>query len=78
MNVVHKNIIKEHHPHISNRLELLWGSNEFDVYVQSLFLNDRDPPRKGFDYKVLVSLVHLANEHRAKFPMFYKASLWDV
>ena len=46
------------HKHITDKIELMWGTNDCDVYINSLLLADR--ARSGFDpntYSVLFTLL---------------------
>lgn len=57
--VVRPLITAKRHPHIINRLALLWGSNEdATAYLDSLVISSR-PERRGFAMEVLTELCDL-------------------
>lgn len=51
-------IIKEKHPKIGKRLELIWGSPEASKYLDSIMISDRNF-RMGFSVEVFDALLKL-------------------
>lgn len=61
-------LINDKFPHIGKRIELMWGSNECAVYINSLLTDTRDGKRKGFPREVADALFRLSNLHDVEFP----------
>ena len=49
-------VIAERHPHISNKIEMLWGHVELRHYLNSLFMDARGGTRQGFEPHIAKSL----------------------
>lgn len=60
-------VIKQHHPHISDKVELLWGTPELHNYLNSLIIDDRHyrtgETRQGFRPEVIAALMKLHQQH---------------
>lgn len=52
---------------ISDILELFWGHHEFYIYIEKLFINDRDSKRQGFPPDVFMALSKLNALHTETF-----------
>ena len=73
-------LVRESHPHIARRIELLWGHIETHDYIMSLFMDTRDGQRKGFSQEVAKALMLLVHIHGDLFPHTVKQinSRYDV
>ena len=58
--------IESQFPKISSRLELLWGSPEFEMYIKELSIVDRDH-RQGFPPEIFSAILTLEKIHWEKF-----------
>lgn len=70
-------IINSYYPHIGNKLSLLWGYTEFNNYIATLFLDDRDGKRSGFPYEHMRALLTIAETHKRMFPNLLTTDIWD-
>jgi len=61
-------VIRKAHPHIAQRIELMWGYVELHDYVMDLFMDTRDGQRRGFSEEVSKALMHLMHIHSDLFP----------
>lgn len=60
--------LKEVHPHIAIKVELLWGTEELDVYLSKLLLDTRDGQRQGFQPNVATLLMLLQDLNDLQLP----------
>jgi hypothetical protein len=64
------------HPHVYEKLDLLWGTKEFLEYVKNLMTYDRET-RDGFSISVLGEIVAIQEAHQKAFPYLVKIDIWD-
>jgi hypothetical protein len=55
-------------------LELLWGSDMFNEYINNILNDTRDGKRQGFPKPILEALMGLQNTHHRFFPHLIKPS----
>lgn len=53
-------------PHVCNRVCLMWGTREFDAYIDSLVMDSRDGARKGLPLAVGAELLWLQNVNKLR------------
>lgn len=58
-------------PHVYNKLELFWGEPEFDNFISSLIVTQRESVRQGFPVEIMNELLSV---HTHTMPAFSK---WD-
>jgi hypothetical protein len=46
--------------HLKNKICLMWGSDELDIFISRLFVDSRDGQRKGLPMEVAAELAFLA------------------
>lgn len=63
-------LVNDRFPHISEALELLWGTKEYAAYIYKLLTDTRDGKRNGFPHEVADALFKLSNFHNDEFPEF--------
>jgi hypothetical protein len=62
-------IIYESFPHIGKTIEVLWGREEFSIYIQKLtYVSSDRPNQKGFPFNIIVALNELQIMHDELFP----------
>lgn len=73
-------LVNDCHPHIGEKLKALWGTNKCNTYLNDLFDDSRDPPRKGFSPEVASALFKLMSEHEKAYPDAVAASsdIWSM
>lgn len=59
-------IIRGSYPRIAKAIELMWGTQEMDLYFSRLVMNDRDD-RAGFPPAVLAAILKLSADHSKRF-----------
>ena len=59
-------IIRDSYPRIAKAIELMWGTQEMDLYFSRLVMNDRDD-RAGFPPTVLAAILKLSADHCNRF-----------
>lgn len=59
-------IIRGSYPRIAKSIELMWGTQEMDLYFSRLVMNDRDD-RAGFPPAVLAAILKLSADHSKRF-----------
>ena len=64
--------IQKEYGRIARMLELLWGSDMFNEYVDNILNDTRDGQRQGFPKTVFESLNKLKLSHDRLFPQFNK------
>ena len=70
-------LVNEQFPHISHKLELLWGHKECADFLHSLFHDTRDGQRQGFPKPVASALFKLMTLHDELFPpKSLKTDIW--
>ena len=74
----YKNLNKLH-PHIIERIKLLWGRPEARIYLNNLLLETRDGARMGFQAPASKAIMFFLNEHDTHFPQYVEESQdpWD-
>lgn len=77
---VYFNVINDKFPHIGKKIELFWGTVEFNEMLSRLFDDTRDGRRRGFPSDVATALFRLSLLHDAQFPQFVKEStdIWGI
>jgi hypothetical protein len=74
-----RDVIKQYHPHISTKIELLWGTPELHHYLNTVIMDNRHyrtgESRQGFRPEVINALLKLYQQHseRLKQP---KDDVW--
>jgi hypothetical protein len=61
-----KLFIETAYPHVVKNLVLRWGTPEFDDYIQTLIVTDRDN-RQGFAFEAIRELLALDIAHSQSF-----------
>jgi hypothetical protein len=64
----HFKLIYERYPHIGERIKLMWGERECNVYMSELFNDTRGATRQGFPVEIASALFKLMQEHEYRFP----------
>ena len=64
--------IQKEYGRIARMLELLWGSDMFNDYVDNILNDTRDGQRQGFPKPVFEALNGLKLSHMRLFPQFIK------
>jgi hypothetical protein len=59
-------VIEREHPRVSKAIEMTWGHQELDGYLQKLIVADRGD-RDGFSRPVMSALMKLSKQHSAQF-----------
>lgn len=65
-------LLEREYGRIARMLELLWGSDMFDEYVNNILNDTRDGQRQGFPKPILEALIGLQLTHQRLFPHFDK------
>lgn len=68
-------VIRQHYPHVAERLSLLWGGGLFDRYVDMLS-DDAKQPGSGFPREVVDAIAALAEKHKSKEGLREGVSSW--
>ena len=55
--------VEMRHPHIHEMIRLLWGSYVCDKYIESLFVDNRNGSRQGFEPTMFEALAKIAKLH---------------
>lgn len=50
--------------HLKNKICLMWGSDELDIFISRLFVDSRDGQRKGLPMEVAAELAFLAQTNK--------------
>jgi hypothetical protein len=50
--------------HLKNKICLMWGSDELDIFISRLFVDSRDGQRKGLPMAVAAELAFLAETNK--------------
>ena len=62
---------------VFDRILALWGTNEFDPYINSLFINDSGS-RQGFPDDAMSEIFRLSRLHDAAMQRAQEARLWEL
>lgn len=65
-------LIQQEYGRIARMLELLWGSDMFNEYLDNILNDTRDGQRQGFSKPILEALFGLQLAHQRVFPQFNK------
>lgn len=65
-------LIQKEYGRIARMLELLWGSEMFNEYVNNLMNDTRDGQRQGFPKPVTEAMIGLQLTHLRLFPHLNK------
>jgi hypothetical protein len=60
----------EQYPHITKRIETLWGTRDCRKFLLELIADSRDGSRKGLPPEVAKEILLLIESHDADFPGF--------
>lgn len=66
-------LIQKEYGRIARMLELLWGSDMFNEYIDNLMSDTRDGQRKGFPKPIVEALIGLQVTHIRLYPQFNKS-----
>jgi DNA-directed RNA polymerase subunit F len=69
------------HPHIVQKIEIMWGTQELNNYLLNLMLDTRDGQRKGFSREVAITLneiIKLNDKVISKIVKIKPLSPWDL
>lgn len=67
-------LIQREYGRIARMLELLWGSQMFNDYVENLMNDTRDGKRQGFPQEIAIAILGLQLTHHRLFSEFNKPS----
>ena len=62
-----ESILDKNYQRIAEQIKLLWGYDEFFVFIEKLVLVEKERNRGGFPYEVILELNILQDIHRQKF-----------
>lgn len=72
-------LIDANFPHISSRLELLWGYKEFNSLINNLLMDSRDGARAGFPPEIAQALFRLSIIHLKRYPHLVDTNdIWEI
>lgn len=60
--------LERNHPRIVEQIKLLWGYEEFYLYLNRLLIVERERNRQGFSPEVILELDKLREIHEKQFP----------
>ena len=70
-------LVNSKFPHIGEKLEWLWGYEEFSKYIIKLINDSRDGEREGLPREIASALIRLIAIHDEMFPRNTTANSWD-
>ncbi len=72
-------IIFQRLPHIAKKMLLLWGSVEFNDFIDHLFTDTRDGKRQGLPVDVASAIFKLYRKHQEEHPETVRpaADVWS-
>lgn len=62
-----ESILDKNYQRIAEQIKLLWGYDEFLIFVEKLMLVEKERNRGGFPYEVILELNILQDIHRKNF-----------
>ncbi|MBK7353520.1 MAG: hypothetical protein IPI97_01960 [Nitrosomonas sp.] len=62
-----ESILDKNYQRIAEQIKLLWGYDEFFMFVEKLVLVEKERNRGGFPYEVILELNALQDIHRKNF-----------
>ena len=69
-------VLAKDYPHVFEKLQIFWGYPEFNQYIDTLCLQDRDTARAGFSREALAE-IHFASElHELVVPSPEPTCVW--
>lgn len=70
--------LESDYPALLDRMQLLWGTPEFDTYTGELMLSNRSG-RQGFPIQVAMELFHLTELHKSQMERRHpsRKDIWD-
>jgi hypothetical protein len=60
--------LERNHPRIVEQIKLLWGYEEFYLYLDRLSIVEKERNRQGFSPEVILELDKLREIHEERFP----------
>ena len=63
-----ESFIDLNHKHLSEKILLHWGYQEFYPFINKLIVNDQDRKRNGFSIEVMTELHELSEIHERLIP----------
>lgn len=69
--------IARKYPHIGKKIDVFWGSEFFEPYIDSLFTETRNGSRKGFPMADVMQLLNLRLLHESQFDFKRQKDVWD-
>ena len=63
-----ESVLDRDFPHLSKKIELHWGYEEFYPFIKGLAINDNDRKREGFPLEVMQELYKLNVIHERLYP----------
>lgn len=70
-------LILEHFPNIAKKITQLWGSADFQNYLNSVIFDERGG-RHGFPEAVASALFRISEAHKAQVPVKSGGDIWDA
>lgn len=61
-------LINTRFPHLGKRIEMFWGSNDFDSMINAIMSDTRGGTRQGFPDGVGSAIFRLQQKHDHLFP----------
>lgn len=68
-------LIEQQYPRIAAEIRDRWGTEQFDLYLDSLLIDDRGN-RSGFPPDVAEALLTLSSEHTRRYPRSASQDPW--
>lgn len=72
----HLKVVFDSSPKVASQLTSLWGTADFNPYLDSLLQEDKRPGRLGFAEDVFSALLALGAQHDQEFPELKPRSPW--
>jgi hypothetical protein len=72
-------VVKDAYPAVAQRLEELWGTEDFRTYAENLIQERTRVARTGFPGNVVLAISELISIHDIQFPAFapVQDSFWS-
>lgn len=67
----------ESFPHVVQKLQWFWGTEEIYKYFEQLMINDRGEARQGFPLSVVTALTELKLIHEQIVPSPIAKDIWS-
>ena len=72
----HFAVIQGNFPKIASTLKNLWGTPEFNVFLEDLEQEKTGHHREGFPAEVLMALIGIGDAHEKEFPKLKPKDNW--